>query len=231
MLLSWMPVRPLREIQSGISKGQSLPFRFAIGAAAVLIGFGTPLIAQSPQPPASLEWPVGSAEPVTGGQPVAVPSAVPGALFPGATIPSATIPGATAEPSSSAEPQFGPSSIPPERLVPTLPVAGATAGPDAGASTLPGRRIATQGGGQAAAILNNVAAAGEMIGFSHVDQAGTERITLVHTGKSWMAVYHIDQSGLIRLISSRPIDADFSLQLNATSPRPEEIRQMAGPSR
>lgn len=68
--------------------------------------------------------------------------------------------------------------------------------------------------------------AGEMIGFSHYDASGTQTITLVHTGKSWMAVYHIDRSGTIRLVSSRPIDADFSLQLNATSPLPKEIRQI-----
>ena len=73
--------------------------------------------------------------------------------------------------------------------------------------------------------LSKVGAAGDMIGFSHSDGSGTQIITLVHTGKSWMAVYHIDRSGTIRLVSSRPIDADFSLQLNATSPLPEEIRQ------
>lgn len=71
-----------------------------------------------------------------------------------------------------------------------------------------------------------VGAAGDMIGFSHSDASGTQTITLVHTGKSWMAVYHIDKSGKIRLISSRPIDADFSLQLNATSPLPNEIREI-----
>jgi hypothetical protein len=65
-----------------------------------------------------------------------------------------------------------------------------------------------------------------MIGFSHYDASGTQTITLVHAGKSWMAVYHIDRSGTIRLVSSRPIDADFSLQLNATSPLPEEIREI-----
>ena len=69
-------------------------------------------------------------------------------------------------------------------------------------------------------------AAGDMIGFSHSDGSGTQTITIVHTSKSWMAVYHIDKSGAIRLVSSRPIDADFSLQLNATSPLPEEIRQL-----
>lgn len=81
------------------------------------------------------------------------------------------------------------------------------------------------------AEVSRVASAGEVIGFSHVDGSGSQRITLVNTGKSWMAVYHIDRAGAIRLVSSRPIDADFSLQLNATSPLPEEIRQMAGPSR
>ena len=69
-----------------------------------------------------------------------------------------------------------------------------------------------------------VGAAGDLIGFSHADVSGTQTITLVDTGKSWMAVYHIDRSGTIRLVSSRPIDADFSLQLNATSPLPDEIR-------
>ena len=69
-------------------------------------------------------------------------------------------------------------------------------------------------------------AAGDMIGFSRADASGTQTITLVHTGKSWMAVYHIDRSGSIRLVSSRPVDADFSLQLNATSPLPDEIRKM-----
>lgn len=77
-----------------------------------------------------------------------------------------------------------------------------------------------------AEAVARVGAAGEMIGFSHADGSGTQTITLVHTEKSWMAVYHVDRSGTIRLVSSRPIDADFSLQLNATSPLPEEIREI-----
>lgn len=76
------------------------------------------------------------------------------------------------------------------------------------------------------AEIPKVGASGDMIGFSHSDSSGTQTITLVHTRKSWMAVYHIDRSGTLRLVSSRPIDADFSLQLNATSPLPEEIRQI-----
>ena len=74
--------------------------------------------------------------------------------------------------------------------------------------------------------LEGVGAAGEMIGFSNYNASGTQTITLVHARKSWMAVYHIDRSGQIRLVSSRPIDADFALQLNATSPLPEEIREI-----
>lgn len=96
---------------------------------------------------------------------------------------------------------------------PPQPVGGAT--PTVGVSGLPG-----------VDAVARVGAAGDMIGFSHSDASGTQTITLVHTGKSWMAVYHIDKSGKIRLISSRPIDADFSLQLNATSPLPNEIREI-----
>ncbi len=103
-----------------------------------------------------------------------------------------------------------------------------------------GEDSANLGGGprwsttQAAAVAraqptSQVGAAGDMIGFSHVDGTGTQTITLVNTGNSWMAVYHIDRSGKIRLVSSRPIDADFSLQLNATSPLPEDIRRIGKP--
>ncbi|MCH1438181.1 MAG: hypothetical protein L7W43_00890 [Rubripirellula sp.] len=77
-----------------------------------------------------------------------------------------------------------------------------------------------------AETVARVGASGDMIGFSHSDSSGTQTITLVHTGKAWMAVYHIDRSGKVRLVSSRPIDADFSLQLNATSPLPDEIREI-----
>jgi len=71
-------------------------------------------------------------------------------------------------------------------------------------------------------------AAGQMIGFSNSDGSGSQTITLIDTSKSWMAVYHVGRSGKIRLVSSRPLDADFSLQLNATSPLPEEIRALGG---
>ena len=69
-------------------------------------------------------------------------------------------------------------------------------------------------------------AAGGMLGFSSADATGKQTITLVDTGKSWMSVYHVDSGGTIRLVSSRPIDADFSLQLNAKEPLPEDIRRL-----
>ena len=94
----------------------------------------------------------------------------------------------------------------------------------AGIATGRAAGIATGGAAGGTVQADHVGAAGDMIGFSHADGSGTQTITLVDTGKSWMAVYHIDRSGKIRLISSRPIDADFSLQLNATSPLPDEIR-------
>jgi len=81
---------------------------------------------------------------------------------------------------------------------------------------------------QTAARPFQVGAAGDMIGFSHSDGTGSQTITLINTRKSWMAVYHIDRSGTIRLTSSRPIEDDFTLLLNATSPLPDEIRRMSG---
>jgi hypothetical protein len=73
-----------------------------------------------------------------------------------------------------------------------------------------------------------VGSAGQMIGFNGFDGSGSQIITLVHTGKMQIAVYHIDRSSQIRLVSSRPIDADFSLSLNVTAPLPGQIRLLGG---
>ncbi|MEC8473471.1 MAG: hypothetical protein VXZ38_02360 [Planctomycetota bacterium] len=74
-----------------------------------------------------------------------------------------------------------------------------------------------------------VGAAGSVIGFSSSQVPGTQTITLVNTEKFWMAVYHVNSAGEIRLVSSRPIDADFSVQLNVTDPLPDEIRGLNSP--
>jgi hypothetical protein len=114
-------------------------------------------------------------------------------------------------------------------LVASITTVGITEGPGwgvqehSGEPKLPGTLVPSGPGPQI-----QLGAAGGVIGFSGSDGSGTQTITLVDTRKSWMAVYHIDMSGKIRLVSSRPIDADFSLQLNATSPLPEEIRALQG---
>ncbi len=112
----------------------------------------------------------------------------------------------------------------PIEAVPGSPIAAETPFP----AVLPG---GLQSGAGRTGSTVQLAVSADMIGFSHVDGSGTQIITLVHTGKSWMAVYHVDRTGVIRLVSSRPIDADFSLQLNATSPLPDEIRSLGGKSR
>lgn len=70
--------------------------------------------------------------------------------------------------------------------------------------------------------------AGDMIGFSRELGDGLQAITLINASRRWMAVYHINAEGQIRLASSRPLDADFSIQFNATSPLPDEIRRLQG---
>lgn len=74
----------------------------------------------------------------------------------------------------------------------------------------------------------DVAGSGDLIGFSHVDDSGTQVITIVDAEKRWMAVYHVGSEGKIRLASSREIAADFTLELNVTPPLPDQIRRMQG---
>ncbi|MEM9365666.1 MAG: hypothetical protein AAGD07_06685 [Planctomycetota bacterium] len=72
----------------------------------------------------------------------------------------------------------------------------------------------------------DVAGSGDLIGFSSISDGGQQTITLVNTRKLWMAVYHVNVEGSIQLVSSRPIDADFSLELNVTDPKPSAIRDL-----
>ena len=72
----------------------------------------------------------------------------------------------------------------------------------------------------------DVAASGDLIGFSSISDGGQQTITLINTRKLWMAVYHVNAEGSIQLVSSRPIDADFSLELNVTDPKPSAIRDL-----
>ncbi len=83
---------------------------------------------------------------------------------------------------------------------------------------------AASAGGAAAHLMT----AGDMIGFSRDLGDGVQAITIINASQRWMAVYHIDTSGQIRLTSSRPLEADFTIQFNASSPLPEEIRRLQG---
>ncbi|MGB7347712.1 MAG: hypothetical protein WBD20_26045 [Pirellulaceae bacterium] len=143
--------------------------------------------------------------------PLAVPASTGPTAAPATDLPSAWLSGNSISTSI-------PSEQAPLRPGTRLPVAqaGMTAPTDPDSSFFAGKT----------SPIARVGAAGEMIGFTSSDGSGSQTITLVHTGKSWMAVYHIDRSGTIRLVSSRPIDADFALQLNATSPLPDDIREM-----
>lgn len=73
---------------------------------------------------------------------------------------------------------------------------------------------------------HRVASAGDFIGFSHTDGSGSHKITLFDTSKRWLAVYHVDRDGNIRIRSSRDASEDFSFELNATEPTSQRIRQM-----
>lgn len=87
-----------------------------------------------------------------------------------------------------------------------------------------------KGGARAAngPAIPNLMTAGDMIGFSRDVGEGVQAITIINASRRWMAVYHLDNEGRIRLMSSRPLDADFTIQFNATSPLPEEIRRLQG---
>lgn len=127
----------------------------------------------------------------------------------------------SAKPAAMPASAAGPASTLPPRsaaATPTRPLAGI--GPVSFGSSGAG---ATAGGG-----LAHLMTAGDMIGFSRDLGDGVQAITIINASQRWMAVYHIDTSGQIRLTSSRPLEADFTIQFNASSPLPEEIRRLQG---
>jgi PPE-repeat protein len=67
--------------------------------------------------------------------------------------------------------------------------------------------------------------------FASATESGGQMITLVETRQRWIASYAVEPSGQIRLLSSRPLGQDFSVEFNAASPTPREIRTMMAPSR
>ncbi len=124
---------------------------------------------------------------------------------------------AAAPPSKSSANPLPATAAAVQSSVPGLPQAGLPmAFPAAAPQFEPGKGRAT--------LIN----AGDMIGFSRELGDGVQAITIINASRRWMAVYHIDTSGQIRLTSSRPLDADFTIQFNATAPLPEDIRRLQG---
>lgn len=84
----------------------------------------------------------------------------------------------------------------------------------------------------AAALQRNLpqvtpmAVAEGMLGFASPDSGGGQVVTLVDARRGWMAVYAVDAQGEIRLLSSRPLQQDFSVQYNVTDPTPADIGRL-----
>lgn len=141
---------------------------------------------------------------VEGATPGENSAAISGADFDSPAIRSANTPTAT----PAATPQNAVRGLPPTSLPMAFPAAAPQSGSNKGTATL--------------------LQAGDMIGFSRELGDGVQAITIINASRRWMAVYHIDASGQIRLTSSRPLDADFTIQFNATAPLPEDIRRLQG---
>lgn len=143
------------------------------------------------------------------------------AAFPATPAGAAFSPDAASQPAATPAPAADPAVLPrePGRAAAhnTRPLAGI------GPVTFGSGPGAAAGGG-----LAHLMTAGDMIGFSRDLGDGVQAITIINASQRWMAVYHIDTSGQIRLTSSRPLEADFTIQFNASSPLPEEIRRLQG---
>ncbi len=118
------------------------------------------------------------------------------------------VPAFAAPAALSADPVQPPAGPPQSLAGPTQPIAGAIAPPSSG--------------------LPNLLQASDLISFSRDLGDGVQAITIINASRRWMAVYHVDSGGQIRLTSSRPLDEDFTILFNATSPLPQEIRRLQG---
>jgi hypothetical protein len=185
----------------------------ALVTVAILFACGSPAVSQPPP----------EASPLTGGFKIDFGDAVdgvPSGAFPAESIRSAAV-SATKKPAETSPQPSATNPIQqtdmPQNSIPGLPqTALPMAFPAAASQTSPAKGPAT--------LIN----AGDMIGFSRELGDGVQAITIINSSRRWMAVYHIDTSGQIRLASSRPLDADFTIQFNATAPLPEDIRRLQG---
>jgi hypothetical protein len=73
------------------------------------------------------------------------------------------------------------------------------------------------------------AAAEGMMAFASPSGVG-QLVTVIDARRSWMAVYSVDAGGeRIKLLSSRPLDQDFSVQYNIAEPTPADIKRLQSP--
>lgn len=74
------------------------------------------------------------------------------------------------------------------------------------------------------------AAAEGMMAFASPDGDRGQLVTIIDAKRSWMAVYSVDAGGeRIKLLSSRPLSQDFSVQYNVTEPTPVDIQRLQTP--
>jgi hypothetical protein len=74
------------------------------------------------------------------------------------------------------------------------------------------------------------AAAEGMMAFASPDGDRGQLVTIIDAKRSWMAVYSVDAGGeRIKLLSSRPLSQDFSVQYNVTDPTPVDIQRLQTP--
>ncbi len=65
-----------------------------------------------------------------------------------------------------------------------------------------------------------------MLAVASPNGSGGQMVTLIDTRKNCMAVYAVDGKGQIKLLSSRPISQDLSVQYNVTDPTPAAISRL-----
>lgn len=82
----------------------------------------------------------------------------------------------------------------------------------------------------AAAQLTASASAEGMMAFASTSPGGGQVVTVVDAQQKWMAVYSVDVvGGRIKLLSSRPLRQDFSIEYNVAEPTPADIQKLQNP--
>lgn len=104
-----------------------------------------------------------------------------------------------------------PPSNPPNNSAPILPNSG----------FLPGLQ---------APQLTASASAEGMMAFATSGLPGGQTVTIIDAQQKWMAVYSVDVAGeRIKLLSSRPLKQDLSIQYNVAEPTPADIQKLQTP--